>query len=144
MSENHIKLSVYGILTDKGNNVLMHKRSNTRYANGWWSFLGGHVESEESVCAALRRELFEEGGIQVHPDHCSFRLTLVRKPDLGKRYVNFFYVIKEWVGVPTISDGKASLLSFFSPTDLPDPTLPYIREALQLIANGISFHESIY
>ena len=37
MNENFVKLSVYGILIDKDNKILMQKRSNTNYANGWWS-----------------------------------------------------------------------------------------------------------
>lgn len=144
MNENFVKLSVYGILIDKDNKILMQKRSNTNYANGWWSFPGGHVEPEESILTALKRELFEELGIQMKLEHCSFQLTLIRKPNSGKRYVNFFYVIKDWSGIPSVCDGKASDLIFFSTHHLPDPTLPYILEALKLIDRKIQFHESEY
>ncbi|MBA3602724.1 MAG: NUDIX domain-containing protein [Parachlamydiaceae bacterium] len=139
-----VELSVYGIVTDKKKRILMQKRANTKYANGWWSLPGGHVEAKESIFAAIQRELYEEGGIVMSPENCSFKLTLVRKPQLEKRYVNFFYVIKDWMGVPAISDEKASELAFFLINDLPDPTLPYIQEALQLINNKIPFYESAY
>lgn len=144
MDNNIVKLSVYGILTDKENKVLLQKRSNTTFANGWWSFPGGHVESNESIEKALCRELFEEAGIKIALEHCAFQLTLVRKPQAGKRYINFFYVIKSWYGIPTISDAKASELSFFSLDSLPNPTLPYIQEAISLIEKRVQFYESIY
>lgn len=142
MSENKVRLSVYGILIDRDNQVLLQKRANTGYADGWWSFPGGHVESDESLVAALQRELFEEIGVKVSADQCAFRLTLSRKPESGKRYINFFYVIKECKDVPIISDGKASELCFFSPTALPDMTLAHIQEALHLIEKGVQFSES--
>lgn len=139
-----MKLSVYGILIDSHQKVLMHKRANTSYANGWWSFPGGHVEAGESICSAICRELWEEVGVEVLAQDCAFQLTLIRKPILENRYINFFYVIKDWKNAPTISDGKASELSFFSFTHLPNPTLPHIQEALQLIRKGIQFYESTY
>ncbi len=142
MNDNHVKLSVYGILVDKHNRILLQKRANTSYANGWWSFPGGHVEQGESLSAALLRELSEELGVTADPEACHFSLTLIRKPQQTKRYVNFFYVIKQWQGQPAIADNKASELNFLSPSELPDPILPYIKEALSLIDQGIQFYES--
>lgn len=144
MSRDIVKLSVYGILTNKDDRFLMQKRSNTSYASGWWSFPGGHVEPEEAIYSALERELLEEVGVGLNPDMCLCNLSLVRKPQSGKRYINFFYGIKGWVGEPFICDGKASELAFFHLTHLPEPTLPYIREALHLINRGIPFYESTY
>lgn len=144
LEQKIVKMSVYGILLNLNNDFLLQKRANTNYANGWWSLPGGHVEANESILAAVQRELSEELGIKVHSNLCSFRLTLVRKPQQDKRYINFFFVIKNWIGFPTISDEKASDLNFFSYYTLPDPTLPYIKEALELIENGIQFYESLY
>lgn len=144
MNEQLIKLSVYGILVDTQGHILLQKRANTSYAEGWWSLPGGHVESGESITAAVQRELFEELNIETSRESCSFCLTLIRKPQQVKRYVNFFYVIQHWSGEPVISDNKASKLSFYSRTDLPDCTLPYIKEALHLIDKGVPFHESAY
>lgn len=132
MNEHSVKLSVYGILIDKDNRFLMQKRSNTSYANGWWSFPGGHVEPEEPILTALKRELFEELGVQTNPEHCSFQLTLIRKPNSGKRYVNFFYIVKDWSGIPCISDEKASELTFFSTQLLPDPTPPIHSRGIKI------------
>lgn len=141
MSEEKIKLSVYGILKD-ADRVLMQKRSNTTFANGWWSFPGGHIEPDESISSGLKREMQEECGVIINLENCSPCLTLARKPHLGKRYINLFYIITKWTGTPKISDGKASELSFHSPFKLPSPTLNYIEEALQLIERGIQFYES--
>lgn len=144
MDKSLVKLSVYGILTDGKNNVLLQKRANTTFGDGYWSLPGGHVENEESIFAAVQRELFEELGITFQQDHSSLCLTLARKPQPEKRYINFFYVISKWQGSPMISDGKASELLFSPITFLPQPILPYIQEALHLIDQGIQFYESAY
>lgn len=144
MQEHQVKLSVYGILIDKDKKILLQKRANTSYAEGWWSLPGGHVEGGESLPAAIKRELLEELGVSVELQSCNFRLTLIRKPGPTKRYVNFFYIIQNWSGTPIIADNKASKLAFYSSEQLPEPTLPYIKEALSLIEGNIPFSESDY
>lgn len=144
MNEDIVKLSVYAILVDREGKILLQKRANTRFANDWWSFPGGHVEDGEQLLKAVQRELHEECKIMVSPEQYAIDLTLLRKSDQGKRYVNFFSLIKDWAGTPTIADGKASALQFFSHADIPEKTLPYIKEALQLIEKRISFYESNY
>lgn len=121
----------------------MQKRDNICYASGFWSFPGGHVEAKESLKQAIQRELEEEVGVKI--DLESFCcLTLCRKPEKDQRYVNFFYLVDKWEGEPSIQEAKASELAFVSPNDLPNPILPYIKEALALIHNKVGFHESEY
>ena len=144
MQEDVIKLSIYGILIDKEGKVMLQKRANTRYASGWWSLPGGHVESGDSVVKAVVRELHEECGIIVNEDSCDHKLTLVRNTHEGKRYINFFYLINDWDGTPTICDGKASELKFFTSKAFPEQMLPYINEAFKLIEEKIHFFESKY
>lgn len=136
-------LSVYGIVL-KDTKVLMHKRCNTNYGAGYWSLPGGHVEPHESFSEAVSREIREEAAIEAHPEQCDFKLMLIRKPQDEKRYINFFYTVQRWRGSPTIADGKASEMNFFSPDALPEPTLPYIKEALGLIEKGVPLYESLY
>ncbi|MCB1148774.1 MAG: NUDIX domain-containing protein [Chlamydiia bacterium] len=137
-----VKLSVYALVFNEKGEVLLQKRANTRFASGWWSLPGGHVESGEALSRALERELYEECALSVQPDFCSLKLTLVRRPDEGTRYVNFFYRIEKWEGTPIIADGKASELAFYSPSGLPEIILPHIKEALFLIEKGVHFHEA--
>lgn len=142
MSTNTTKLSVYAILLNQDNHILFQKRANTSFASGFWSLPGGHVESDESLTAAVIRELKEELNILVNSDDCLHQLTLVRKPQKETRYINFFYSINSWQGVPSISDNKASELTFFPTHQLPQPILPYIEEALAQIKNKTIFYES--
>ena len=144
MNEDVVKLSVYAILVNQEGKILLQKRANTRFANGWWSCPGGHVENGEHLLKAIERELHEECRMIVNPKQYTIDLTLVRQADQGTRYINFFSQIKDWVGIPIIADGKASDLQFFSLSDIPEQTLPYIKEALQLIEKGIPFYESKY
>ncbi len=54
-------VAVSGIVLDKGNKVLMVKHN--RYG---WVFPGGQVEEGEDLINALKREVLEETGIEIH------------------------------------------------------------------------------
>ena len=67
-----------GVLIDDKNCVLLARRVKGTHLEGFWEFPGGKVEADESVEAALGRELQEELGIiigetspllQVHHDY---------------------------------------------------------------------------
>ncbi|HYF96063.1 MAG TPA: NUDIX hydrolase [Symbiobacteriaceae bacterium] len=54
------------ILNDGGDHVLISRRSeNRRTAPGLWEVIGGRLEFGEEPEACLRRELFEELGVNV-------------------------------------------------------------------------------
>lgn len=54
-----------GVIEDKAGRILLARRSQHLHQGGLWEFPGGKVEVDESVYAALRRELEEELGIVV-------------------------------------------------------------------------------
>ncbi len=68
MSESIVAPVVHvavGIISDAAGAVLLSQRSDHVHQGGRWEFPGGKVEADESVEAALRRELREELGIVV-------------------------------------------------------------------------------
>ena len=52
-----------GILIKEQSLVLMGKRPSGKPYAGYWEFPGGKLESNESIIAALKRELLEELGL---------------------------------------------------------------------------------
>jgi 8-oxo-dGTP diphosphatase len=54
-----------GILSNAAGAVLIARRPANAHQGGLWEFPGGKVEAEESVDVALKRELWEELGIEL-------------------------------------------------------------------------------
>jgi 8-oxo-dGTP diphosphatase len=65
---------VAAALFDRGR-VLIAQRPAGKHMAGWWEFPGGKVASDESDRQALVRELREELGIEVRPDHEVMKLS---------------------------------------------------------------------
>jgi 8-oxo-dGTP diphosphatase len=57
---------VAGALFDESRRVLIAQRPAGKHMSGGWEFPGGKVESAEAPLAALKRELREELGVEVH------------------------------------------------------------------------------
>ena|SRR3982751_4041992 len=67
MSKPRLRV-VAAALFDRGR-VLIAERPLGKHMAGWWEFPGGKVGPDESDAQALVRELQEELGIEVRPDH---------------------------------------------------------------------------
>src|SRR5947209_668861 len=90
------------VLSPDGGSVLMIHR-NTRPDDlhyGKYNGLGGKVEGDEDVVAALRREIREEAGIEA--DEICLRGT-ISWPGFGKAgepWFGFIFRIDRWTGTP--------------------------------------------
>lgn len=58
-----------GVLINEVNEILIAQRPKEKMFAGFWEFPGGKIEAQETPSQALLRELHEELGIDVDPDH---------------------------------------------------------------------------
>jgi ADP-ribose pyrophosphatase YjhB (NUDIX family) len=108
-------LGVQGIIVQGENEVLLVRHS---YVRGW-HFPGGGVERDENLEQALRRELFEESGIEIRG-----------KPRLHGIFSNFarstgdhiaVYVVPAWTRVCEPASGLEIIeRKFFERHKVPD------------------------
>lgn len=100
------------ILSPGGDEVLLIHR-NTRPddpAYGKYNGLGGKLEPEEDVAAGMRREIWEEAGIET--TEMALRGT-ISWPGFGKHgedWFGFIFVVTGWTGTPHTGNHEGELL----------------------------------
>ena len=111
-----------GILLDQSGRYLLGQRPEGKPYAGYWEVPGGKIEKGESVFEALKRELQEELGIDIH---ASEELTTLEY-DYPHAYVRLHVsIIREWIGTPKGCEGQSlswQLLSSERPSV--EPLLP--------------------
>ena len=89
----------------KNNAIFICKRANEQHQGGLWEFPGGKVEANESVFAALKRELTEEVGITIH----SSSQLMVIEHDYGDKCVKLdIHVVSNFSGEAHGAEGQPS------------------------------------
>lgn len=125
-----------GILLKDGA-ILMGLRAahKTHYPN-CWSFPGGHVEADETIQAALIRELREEVGVEI-----SAYQPLSVLEDTGNDICFHIYLVTEWQGkVGNCSDEHTELdwIALDKASGLPNLAMPDYHKLFDgLLANHL-------
>ena len=124
----------------RANHILMLRRFNTGYADGQYSVPAGHLDGGETVRAAAAREAKEEVGVKIEADGMTFSTVMHRIEDDER--VDFFVQVHKWDGEPFNAEpDKCDDLRWVEIDQLPENTVPYVRQAIQNHLNGIRFDE---
>lgn len=130
MTKKQVHVAVGVILREDGA-ILIAKRPEHAHQGGLWEFPGGKVEPQESVRAALTRELHEELDIQVGAAQPLIQIS----HDYGDKSVLLdVWTVNEFSGIPNGKEGQP--LRWCAPQELradefPAANVPIIH-ALQL------------
>lgn len=132
--------AVYIVMV-RNDKILLLRRCNTGYCDGMYGLPAGHVEAGESVRQAMIREAREEIGIAFPTEQLTLAHTRSRNAPDGHR-VDHFFVAREWDSEPqNLEPEKCDDLSWFALDALPDSTIPYVREVIELIQQGEMYSE---
>ncbi|HEU4778862.1 MAG TPA: (deoxy)nucleoside triphosphate pyrophosphohydrolase [Steroidobacteraceae bacterium] len=93
---------VAAALFDAERRVLIAERPAGKHMAGWWEFPGGKVATDESDAQALVRELREELGVEVRPDH----EVMMLQHEYPDRIVDLVLWRVTFDGVPRGLDGQ--------------------------------------
>ena len=99
----HVIHVAVGVLIDEAESVLLARRQKGTHLEGYWEFPGGKVESDETVEAALARELREELGVEIGE---TAPLMTVNH-DYGEKQVLLdVHNVLSWKGEPHGAEGQ--------------------------------------
>ena len=125
----------------KDGKVLLSRRFNTGWKDGFYSVVGGHLDGKETVLQATVREGKEEIGIDLKGEDLEFRHVIHRLSDVEER-VDFFFLVKKYSGeIKNVEPDKCDDLSWFNLDKLPDNMVPYVRQAIESILKNIPFSQ---
>ncbi len=138
--------AVWMIVRNDQNQVFLLRRFNTGWRDGWWTAPAGHVDADEGPGAAAVRELKEEVGITITPDQLSEPLIcFYPADDMTHERVSLFFDITSYEEVPINNEpDKADRGEWFDIDNLPDQTIPILRQALADLSAGIKYSERYY
>lgn len=120
--------------------VLLLRRQNTGFADGFFSVVAGHIDGNESVRQAAHREAAEEVGIVIKPDDLHFAGVMHRRE--GEERIDFFFSTHIWQGEPAnLEPDKCSELRWVPMDRLPEDTVPYIQQAVHCYLQADFFME---
>jgi 8-oxo-dGTP diphosphatase len=129
----------------KGNKILLSRRRNTGFQDGKYSFAAGHLKSdEETLSQAMVREAKEEVGIEIGSADLKLVHVMHRKQQepTSERRINLFFTVTKWRGEPKIMEpDKCDNLQWFELDNLPDNTIPYIKQAINCIKQNVAYSE---
>ncbi|WP_433466428.1 NUDIX domain-containing protein [Spirillospora sp. CA-128828] len=124
--------------------VLMLRRHNTGYRDGWLCPPAGRIEPGEDVLAAAIREAREEAGVTLDRDDAEFchimHRTAVSLPGPCHAVSDYWFAFHHWVGEPRAAEpDKASEALWIEPTAPPADLIPHCAQALVAIGRGETF-----
>ncbi len=93
-------VSVAAAIVDEHDRVLVMQRRD----NGHWEAPGGVLEVDESIIDGLKREVFEETGVEIEP----LRLTGIYK-NMSRGIIALFFIARIAAGRPMVTSEAANV-----------------------------------
>jgi 8-oxo-dGTP diphosphatase len=114
----------------KDNKLLLGRRANTGWMDGYLCPPGGHVEPGETPTAALIREMQEELGVTLDPKDFEF-LSVAARQSNNAEYVAYEFILRDKdYDFVNNEENKCSELIWAALDNLPDDIIPHFREVI--------------
>ncbi len=128
------------LLLIKDNKVLLTRRFQTGYKDGWYAFPAGHLEPDETATTAMIREAKEEVGVIIQPTDLMFAHVMHRHTN--QTYVDFFFVCHQWQGTPIVAEpDKCDDLRWFALDALPENAIDFVKQVMSEYQAGRHYSE---
>lgn len=135
-----LSVSVFVIIRE-GAKVLLLRRANTGWKDGFLSLPAGAHDGKETLAQAAARELREETSLIVaEADLKLAHLLHCQSGDSGEEWLGAFFVAEKCSGVPQLLErAKHDHIGWYAMDELPENLIPYTRQGLELSAQNVAF-----
>lgn len=144
MTKDRFQLTpaVFMIFRDDGK-VLMLRRVNTGWRDGEYTLPSGHIDGNETARASAAREAKEEVNALIDPANLKFVHVVHRLGDEGDHErVDFFFEVEKYQDkLRNAEPEKCDDFSWFPISNLPDNTVPVVKQALEKISKSEAYSE---
>lgn len=136
-----IPVSVHLIVLNSKQQVLMSKRKNTWFFDGYYSLISWHKQKDENVIDALIRIGKEDAQIYINANDLIFSSIMNRKSN-ELEYIDYFYIIQNYKWeYKNMNVNTCENIWFFNVHTPPENTIPHIAYAL---SNINTRHHSLF
>ncbi|HKU18931.1 MAG TPA: NUDIX domain-containing protein [Candidatus Saccharimonadales bacterium] len=131
--DRHSVVPAVYILFRRDDEILLLKRANTGYRDGFYSLPAGHLDGGEPAVYAAVREAKEEVGALVRPEDMRLVHTQHRVAESGDHErLNLFFETTTWQGEPTNAEPeKCSEVRWALLAKLPTKLVPELQHFLR-------------
>ena len=130
-----LSLSVFLLLIENGN-ILLIKRSNTGWMDGYYSVPAGALDGKENLIQAVIREAKEEVNIKVAKKDVKLVHTM-HVVTHGEEWIGAFFIASKWKGKLRVNEPeKHSEIKWVSLDELPKNIIPYVKQACGAYKNN--------
>ncbi len=124
-------MSSVNVYVIEDSRILLNRRANTGWKDGFLCAPGGHVEPGETPSVAAIREIKEELGVDINPGDLEFICVASRKTSPNE-YVAFEFVVRDKnYEVKNAEPGKCSELVWVEQSNLPEDVIDAFRDIIQ-------------
>jgi len=126
------------LILKEDNKILLLKRKNTGFGDGNYSVVAGHLDGNETVKQAMKREAYEEAGILV--EEKDLEIVHVMHTKLEDESIYYFIYCDKYKGnVVNNEPNKCDELSFYDVNYLPDNIIDYVKVGIYNYSKEIYF-----
>ncbi|GIW70021.1 MAG: hypothetical protein KatS3mg101_0768 [Patescibacteria group bacterium] len=138
----NVKVAVLAYF-EKDGRILLQKRKNSGWRDGWYGLVAGHVENDEPYKSALRREVKEEVGVDVREEDLEFAHLLLlpaKLSDCQRLYV--YFRVTKWEGEPSNAEPeRCDDVRWFDKSSLPENLIPVVKFGMEKMTAGEMYSE---
>ena len=132
--------SIYLIIKDENDKVLLQRRQGTKLWPGFLALPAGHIDVGENAYEAAVREAREELGIEVCEDDLVNPFVVNRRNKSLPPYYDVYFEVAKYTGKVCIKEPeKCSEIVWCHPHQLPEDMIDFEKEAMEKNRQGIQF-----